>query len=102
MARTMLKSPKSKRRIQRRFKPEEHPMNRILAIVTGLALAGAAFAAEPVKTEPAKTEAAAPAKTNVKTETAPAKKNEKNTKAQPKGRTGQMKGGQVKSTGGAQ
>ena len=79
-------------------------MNRILAIVAGLALAGSVFAAEPAKTEPAKTESAAPAKSDAKTESGTpaktdAKKATKPAKGQPKGRTGQMKGGALKSQG---
>jgi hypothetical protein len=65
-------------------------MNRILAIVSALALSGLAFAEEPAKTEPAKTPAAAPAKVDTKATDSkkPAKNTKDNSKAQPKGRRG--------------
>jgi len=74
-------------------------MNRILAIVSSLALTGLAFAGEPAKTDapPAKTEASAPAKADTK---APVKeqkgtkgtKDGKDQKSAPKGRRGQVGG----------
>jgi hypothetical protein len=70
-------------------------MNRILAIVSSLALAGIAFAGEPAKTDapPAKTEASAPAKTDTKAPVKDSKgtKGSKDSKA-PKGRRGQVGG----------
>jgi hypothetical protein len=61
-------------------------MNRVLAIISALALSGLALADETAKTQPAKTPAAAPAKSDGKS--SDSKKEQKNTKAQPKGRRG--------------